>query len=397
MSAEAGASPAAARPAASGGRRVHWLELFFDLVMVAYIGQVAHTMHGDPTALDAVAFFALLAAAWWAWVNSTVTMNLFGAQVTARIWLAVTVAALAIGIMAAAVPEAFTDRAAAFAIANAVIRLVWAVPWLLTARRTGTPWWRPVLYSGLPAALWLVSVVVPAPWQWMLWAAAVAIEITLLGFLRGQRTWLRDALDVDHLVERVGLLVVIVFGESVLAMIADLDGHWGYAAGITAVLGFAGVSMLAWSFFSYASSAVERGLHRLQLRGSIGGLRDTVMYLPYFLVAGVVLFAAGLGTAVAEAGHALPAGAAISLAAGLCLFFLSSVAESLRYGASWRDVVLWAPSGVVLPWLLVPLATAVSGEGVVAASTALIAVQIALTETNVRRMRSRADRAAPAS
>ena len=34
------------------GRRVHWLELFFDLVIVAYIGQIAHTIHGDPSWLE---------------------------------------------------------------------------------------------------------------------------------------------------------------------------------------------------------------------------------------------------------------------------------------------------------------------------------------------------------
>ena len=50
---------------------MHWLELFFDLVMVAYIGQIAHTMHGDPSWLDGAVFFAFLAAAWWAWVNAT--------------------------------------------------------------------------------------------------------------------------------------------------------------------------------------------------------------------------------------------------------------------------------------------------------------------------------------
>ncbi len=52
------------QPGPRPGRRVHWLELFFDLVMVAYIGQIAHTMHGDPSWIDAVAFTAFLAAAW---------------------------------------------------------------------------------------------------------------------------------------------------------------------------------------------------------------------------------------------------------------------------------------------------------------------------------------------
>lgn len=371
------------------GRRVHWLELFFDLVLVAYIGQVAHTMHGDPAWIDALGFFALLAAAWWAWVNATITMNLFGTHITPSIWVAVTIAMMAVGVMAASVPGAFTDRAAAFAIGNAVIRLVWAVPWFAKRRMTGIPWWRPVLYCLVPAALWLVSAAIAPPWQFVLWGVAIAIEVILLGFLGGQSGWLRENLDIDHLIERVGLLVVIVFGESILSVIAELDTHWAVVPGVTAVFGLAAVSMLAWIFFGYATAAVERGLRRLQLRGSIGGLRDTVMYLPFLLVAGIVLFASALGTAVADAGHHLPAGAAVCLAGGISLFFVASTAESLRYGAPWRDVVLWGPAGILLPWLLVPLSASVAAELVVAASVVLIAVFVALNEINVRRMRAR--------
>jgi len=388
--AQPGGADAPHRP----GRRVHWLELFFDLVMVAYIGQIAHTMHGDPSWADGVIFFAFLAAAWWAWVNATVTMNLFGVRITPSIWVAVTIGMIAIGVMAAAVPEALTDRAGAFAIGNAVIRLVWAWPWLTKRRITGVPWWRPVLYSLVPAALWVVSVWVPPPWQYALWVVAVAIEVVLLTFLGGQRNWLRQALDVDHLIERVGLLVVIVFGESILAIIAELDAHWTTLSGVTAVLGFAAVSMLAWIFFGYATVAVERGLRRLQLRGSVGGLRDTVMYLPFVLIAGIALFAAGLGTAVADAGHHLPTGAAVCISAGISLFFVASTAESLRYGAPWADVVLWGPVGILAPWLLVPLSTLVGAELVVAASVFVIGMMVALGEINTRRVRVRMGAAA---
>ena len=249
-----------------------------------------------------------------------VTMNLFGARITPSLVLGVTIAMIAIGVMAAAVPEALGDRAAAFAVGNAVIRLVWALPWFTKRRLVGVPWWRPVLYSVVPAVLWLVSIWIAPPWQYLLWAFAVAIEIVLLSFMGGQRAWLRDALDVDHLVERVGLLVVIVFGESILTVITELDGHWTIVSGLIAVIGFAAVSMLAGIYFGYATPAVERGLRRLQVQGSVSGLRDAVMYLPFLLVAGVTLFASGLGTAVAEAGHELPTGAAVCLSAGISLF-----------------------------------------------------------------------------
>ena len=369
------------------GRRVHWLELFFDLAMVAYIGQVAHIVHGDPSWTDAVAFIAFLAAAWWAWVNATVTMNLFGGNVTPTIWTTVTIAMMAIGVMAAAVPDALGDRAAAFAIGNAVIRLVWALPWFTKRRTTGVPWWRPVLYSFVPASLWLVSIWIAPPWKYSLWAIAVLIEVVLLTFLGGQRAWLSDALDVDHLVERVGLLVVIVFGESILTIIVEVDAHWTVSSGVAALVGFVAVSMLAWIYFGYATAAVESGLRELKQRGSVGALRDAVMYLPFLLVAGITLFASALGTAVAEGGHLLPQGAAVCLGAGISLFFVASAAEALRYGSPWRSVVLWGPAGILLPWVLVPLSAQSSAEAVVAATAAIIAVLLALNAINARRTR----------
>ena len=385
-----------AAPVAHSGRRVHWLELFFDLVMVAYIGQIAHTLHGDPSWADAVGFLAFLAAAWWAWVNATITMNLFGVRITPSIWVTVTIAMVALGLMAAAVPEALGERAAAFALGNALIRVVWAVPWFMSGRTSGQPWWQPVLYSLVPALLWLISIGVAAPWQYVFWAVAVAIEIALLGFLGRRRKWLSQAFDVEHLSERVGLLIVIVFGESILTIISELNEHWTATSGLSAILSFIAVSMLAWIFFGRASSAVTVGLHGLQLRGNVGGIRDTVMYLPFVLVAGVTLFASALGTAVADAGHSLPQGAAVSLSAGISLFFLASVAESLRYGSPARDVVIWAPAGVLLPWLLVPLAAGQPSETVVAASVGIIALLVALTEINARRKLTRQNGAVPA-
>lgn len=367
------------------GRRAHWLELFFDLVMAAYIGQIAHTLHGDASWADALAFVAFLAAAWWAWANATITMNLFGARITRTIWAVTTVAMMAIGVMAVAVPEALGERAAAFAIGNAGIRLVWVLPWFLGRRATGATWWRPMVYSVLPAALWLVSIAVGPPWQYVLWGTAVAIEIALLNFLGNEQAWLRQTMDVDHLAERVGLLIVIVFGESILSIIAELNAHWTATSGVAAVLGFVAISMLAWIYFGYAASAVEHGLRRLQRRGSVSGLRDAVMYLPFLLVAGVTLVASALGTAVADAGHHLPAGAAVCLGAGISLFFVASAAESLRYGAPARSVLPWAPAGIVLPWSVVLVAGHVSAEVAVGVAAAVIAVAVGLTELNVRR------------
>lgn len=376
------------QPAA--GRRVHWLELLFDLVMVAYISQVAHTMHGSPTPADGLAFAVLLALGWWAWINASVTMNLFGARITPTIWVAVGFVMIAIGFIAAAVPEAFTERAGAFALGNAVIRLVWMYPWLVKRRVTGAAWWRPWLYCFVPAALWTASVWAPGPWRYVLWTAATVLEVALLVNLGRGSAWVGRAVDIDHLIERVSLLVVIVFGESVLSIISELSAHWAPAPALAALLGLMAVIVLAWMFFTLATVGVEAGLRRLRDRGSVGALRDTVMYLPVLLIAGIVLFAAGVGTAVADAAGRLPIAAAVCIAVGICLFFLASIAESLRYGAAWRDVIAWGPAGAVLPWLLVPLSVVLTATGLIAASLLIIVACVTLSVMNTRRVRRRA-------
>ncbi len=375
---------------AAPGRRVHWLELFFDLVMVVCIGQIARTMHGEPSALDAAAFFVLLAAAWWAWVNASVTMNLFGARVTPAIWIAVALAMTAIGLMAAAVPQAFGDRGAAFAAGNALIRLIWMLPWFLKRRVIGVAWWRPILYNVVPAALWLASIALPAPARYVLWVVAVAIEVLLLTGIGRRSTGLAARLDLGHAIERVELLVVIVFGESVLSVVGQFADHFSVPAGITAALGFAAIALLAWVFFGHSTEAVERGLRRLQADGGLAGLRDTVMYLPYLLIAGITLFAAGLGTAVGATGQRMPVAAAVCIGGGVSLFFVASTAVTLRYGASWRAVARWGPAGIVAPWLVVPVSLVAPSGATVASAVVLIACLTALSASGSRSVSSAA-------
>ncbi|MET0976769.1 MAG: low temperature requirement protein A [Leifsonia sp.] len=369
-------------------RHAHWLELFFDLVMVAFVGVLAHRLHGAPTAFDFATFIVLFFPAWWAWCNVTITMNLFGAVVTPKIWALVSIAMLAVGIMAAAVPEGLTERAGAYAAGNAVIRLVILIPWWMERRRVGVPWYRTLAYNGLTAFIWAVSIVVPQPAQFVLWGVAIGIEVILLVFLGRQRTWLRDALDIDHIAERVGLFVVIVFGESILSIVAELDHAWNALSGVTAALAFTAISALAFAFFQYGARSAENGWRRLQRAGDIRALRDTVMYLPFVLVVGIVMLAAGLGTAVAEAAHRLPVGATVCIAIGIVLFYAANATISLRYGDAARSVARWGTVGVLLPLGLFAVAAVADAVVVVAATVVVIGVMIASAEISRRRSRS---------
>ncbi|NYJ19134.1 low temperature requirement protein A [Glaciibacter psychrotolerans] len=361
----------------AGSRHANWLELFFDLVMAAFVGQLAIGLHGDPQPVNFLTFIVLFFPAWWAWVNVMLTLNLFGERMTGQIWLLVSIAMFGVGMMAAASVEGLGERAWVYALGNSLLRLVLFYAWWSEGRRRGVPWYRPVLYCGVTAVLWGVSAAVPQPAQWWLWGTAILLEILLLSFLGRQASWLRQALNTEHLSERVGLFVVIVFGESVLAVFAELSDSWSLTSGLTALLAFAAISLLAWAFFTYGAETAERSWHRLQVEGNVGALRDTVMYLPFLVVVAVVLLSAGLGTAVAEPTHPLPTGAAISIACGIALFYGTNALIMLRYRDPLRAVLRWAIVGIALPLGLLSLAPVVTGTELVAGAVVVITVLVA--------------------
>jgi low temperature requirement protein LtrA len=373
---------------ASTPRRANWLELFFDLVMVAFIGQLALGVHGDPHPAQFLTFAVLFFPAWWAWVNVMLTLNLFGERVTAQIWLMVGIAMFAVGMMAAASSDGLGERAWAYALGNAILRLMLFIAWWSQGRRNGVPWYRPVLYCGVTAALWTASAIVPPPGRYVLWAIAIGIEVVLLAFLGRESSWLRQALNIEHVTERLGLFVVIVFGESVLAVFAEWSASWTVASGLTAILAFTAIALLAWAFFTYSTDTAERSWRRLHASGNLGALRDTVMYLPFFLVSSIVLLAAGLGTAVADPTEPMPPGASVAVAGGIAVFYGTNALIVLRYRERLRAVVRWAVLGVVLPLALLVIAPFVTAAGLVAGALGVIGVMVLQAEL-VRRHRVR--------
>ncbi|MFT2816262.1 low temperature requirement protein A [Leifsonia sp. A12D58] len=148
------------------------------------------------------------------------------------------------------------------------------------------------------------------------------------------------------------------------------------------------ITLLAWAFFSYGTPSAEKGWRRLHAAGDIGGLRDTVMYLPFVLVTAVVLIAAGLGTAVAEPADPLPTGATVAITGGLSLFYFTNALEMLRYREPVRNVLPWAVVGVVLPFVLLAFSAALDAVYLVLGAAAFVGIMVAIAELNRRRQRA---------
>src|SRR5580692_1076561 len=102
-------------------RKISWLELFYDLVYVACIGQItshiATHMDGEDIGY-AVLFFVFI---YWSWINGTQYYELHGNDTIRTRWF-VFIQMLAIGAVAISVPAAFRGNSFSFTVSFLVIQ-----------------------------------------------------------------------------------------------------------------------------------------------------------------------------------------------------------------------------------------------------------------------------------
>jgi low temperature requirement protein LtrA len=363
--------------AGSPRRAADWYELFFDLVFVVVVAVAVHLIEVDPGVGTIALFVLLLFPLWWAWVNLTATNNLFGARFPAM--GAFVVAAMpGPAAMAIAIAGGMESFAWLYAAGAGWIRLVLLVMWLVPRRaaQSSVPTWRPFAYNLATAAIWFGSIAVPAPYQYLLWAIAVAGEIALLAWRSSFSHEIYGRASVSHALDRIGLFVVIVIGEAVYLAVTGLAAHPTAAGAVAALFGFAVCALLARAFFRWGAPTAEAGLEAAQRRGAYGALRDVVMYLPFLLVVGLTFVAASIGTAVEEALEPLPLGFRVLLAIGLALFYLTNALIGFRLGRRTSRILLLLVPGVLLP----AIACLTSGGLPAWATVALVALALLALE-----------------
>lgn len=307
-----------------GGKRVGWVELYFDLVFVFAVGQVAHGIVADPHWARAAAALGLFATLWWTWIGFAVLYNRRGDDSRVADRLFVLAGTIPCGIAATQAHHVFEGHPAIFAAAMAGVRLILAAAhqW----PRDGIDQRRISVGYTVSAVLFGVSAVIPH--SWVLWAVALLQEagFLLLGDRHGRRRGERPtrearwrimlapprdpnlAIDSAHLAERFGLFMILLLGELVITVgtaalerPADDLGYWLALAGGLVLAG-----ALWWVYFSSAVEIYERML------GFSGGNPA----LAYSLYAG---------------GHLMPAFALVLMAAGVNL----SLHESPPQAAVW--------------------------------------------------------------
>jgi len=244
-------------------RKVTWLELFFDLIFVAAVAQVASPLHSDYSLVGLIRFTPLFGLIWWAWTGHTVFSTRFDSDDGVQRTLTL-VQMFAVAAMAANAKDALDTRSSAgFAAAYAMVRFLLVVQYF---RARHVPEARPLTTRylaghGSAAVLWLLSALVPAPERFWIWAVAFAIDLGTPWLAVPHSVSVPP--DAAHLPERFGLFTLILLGESVVGVMHGMESQedWPPAAAASAFLGMGIAFLLWWWYFDGASGASEQPVH----------------------------------------------------------------------------------------------------------------------------------------
>jgi low temperature requirement protein LtrA len=211
-------------------RQVSVLELFYDLVYVAVIGQAAHHLAEHVSVRGLAEFAVVFALIWIAWINGSLYLELHGRQ-DGRTRSIVFVQMGILVLLAVFTADATDGSGRGFAVVYATYQVVqtglWYTVWRQDRRdhpeflaATGAY----VVGMGVSVVVIGASALLAATPRLVVWAGlGVAWIVGIALAARSSHLGL-GLTPTDSLVERFGLFTIIVLGEVVLGVVAGLSG-----------------------------------------------------------------------------------------------------------------------------------------------------------------------------
>jgi low temperature requirement protein LtrA len=355
------------------GERVTPLELFFDLVFVLAITQCTALMSHHPSWSGLAQGLLVLGVLWWAWVGYAWLTSVIDPEEGA-VRLVMFAAMASLLIVSLCVPEAFGALALTFALAFGFFRVAHIALFML-ASPDDDALRHSVLglaASTLVAVLLLVAAsLFDGLAQGALWALALFLDMAGPYFF-GSEGW---KLVPGHFAERHGLIIIIALGESIVAIGLGAAGALDLGIGTSAVLGVALAAAQWWIYFDVVALISARRLGEAEegrVRNELA--RDSYSYIHLALVAGIVLAAFGLKTAIAHTGDHLDAVPAFALLGGIATYLLGLVGFRYRHVQTINRQRLGL---AIVLLILIPVATAVPALISLATADVLIWTMVA--------------------
>jgi low temperature requirement protein LtrA len=203
-------------------RKISWLELFYDLVYVIVISRTTARLVQHPTMQGIGEYIYLFSLIFWGWLNGSQYHDLHGSPgIRTRfmtLWQMIAVAALAVALDSPPGRFIFRTTVSIAFLQLFITYLWWSVGIYDRAhRRLNIPYTVCYLIS---LGLIIGSLFMPAAYTTLIfWVALVFNFLPPLIMAVGLRQQTRSLSLSTSMTERLGLMVIIVFGEAILGVI----------------------------------------------------------------------------------------------------------------------------------------------------------------------------------
>ena len=357
-------------------KRVSWVELFFDLVLVFAITQVAALLHHEPTWGGAARALVVFIPIYWGWVGTSIHGNTNDVD-TPLERLAIVAIGLAAFVMALAVPGAFGTRGALFAVAYLGLRIILVALLSRERRLIPGPY---TLALFVTAPLLILGSAFSGHTRLTVWAIAGVLDLSSPRLFRHRLINLQ--IDPSHLPERYGLFVLIALGESIASVGLKAAAHPELSAAVLSatIAAFVLTCAMWWTYFAFGASAIHYAIEIADVR--VDMIRQVLTYAHLVFVGAIVAVAVGLSDVVSEPSRPLASGSNALLFGGCATYLLTF--GYTRYRMFRLHSVTRIPAGLACA-LLLPLGTHLDA-GLAVTLLALVLVSLNVIEyVRVRR------------
>jgi low temperature requirement protein LtrA len=246
-------------------RRATWLECFFDLIFAVAIGDVTHilseTHAGHLAPGEFWKFVLIFIPLWWIWASHTMYSNRFDTD-DRRHRLSTLLMMFLLIIISGSIGQRFLANYDVIIVCYFGTKFILSTMYFMSKHRHKesaalTSAMGYVVIVG--ATISLASMLFEPPQRYVVFYLGVVFDLVAIGFLR--RRLAAIPVHTEHLIERVGLLTIILLGESVISLSHGLaDIAWNVDRLVAAATGFALISSLWWVYFDSIHLLTEQKL-----------------------------------------------------------------------------------------------------------------------------------------
>lgn len=310
-------------------RAVTPLELFFDLVYVFTISQLAHHLFDHVDARGMAETLVLTLAVMYAWFMTVWTSNWLDAdrQPVRLMVLCVMFASL---VMSTSISAAFGDRAGLFVagyLAIQIGRTAFAV-WAFRGHRLHAHFVNALAWEIGTGLIWIAGIAADGDARLVVWSLAAVITYggVIAGHpLPGRRSPFTSDSQIyaEHLLERFRLFFLIALGETVLTLGNAFAGEPVKADRLLVLaVAFTGSVALWWCYFHRAEEIGVRAVEEAAKPSRLVGVGNYTLIL---MVIGIIAIAVGDELAIAHPHGPTTLAVSVLVFGGPAIFLLAQL------------------------------------------------------------------------